>query len=105
VNKLDVWLRATLVSSAERPIPLTQSVYAPSGSAIVLSAGGTTSTQRLTSPQGDREGLVIALTERFLTEGMQVIVFRSTIRNVVETARRLRGGFPRLKSASKSMIA
>jgi helicase len=94
INHLDVWLNATLVSSAERPIPLTQSVCAPSGLAIVLGVGGTTSTQRLTRLESDREGLVIALTERFLTEGKQVIVFRSTIRNVVETARGLRGRLP-----------
>ena len=38
MNHLDTWLKAILVASAERPIPLTQSVCAPSGSAIVLVA-------------------------------------------------------------------
>jgi replicative superfamily II helicase len=94
VNRLDVWLKATMVSSAERPIPLTQSVCAPSGSAVVLGAGGATEIHRLTSPQVDREGLVVSLAERFLGEGKQVIAFRSTVSKVVETARRLRGRLP-----------
>lgn len=94
VNRLDVWLRATLASSAERPIPLTQCVCAPSGSAVVLGADGTPEVRRLASPQADREGLVTALTQRFLAEGKQVIVFRSTVAKVVETARSLRARLP-----------
>lgn len=91
VNHLDTWLKATLVSSAERPVPLTQSICDPSGSAIVLHADGSIRTEPLTTPQADRETLVVAITERFLAEGKQVIIFCSTIRNVLEIARRLRG--------------
>jgi ATP-dependent DNA helicase len=94
VNRLDTWLKATLVSSAERPIPLTESVCAPSGTAIVLGPGGTTYPESLTNPQADREAIIVALTERFLAENKQVIVFRSTIRKVMETARSLRGRLP-----------
>jgi replicative superfamily II helicase len=53
-----------------------------------------TSTQQLTSAQFDREGLIIGLAERFLAEDKQVIVFRTTVRQVVDTARRLRGRLP-----------
>ncbi|MGP3948454.1 DEAD/DEAH box helicase [Streptomyces sp. 7N604] len=91
VNQLDVWLKATLVSSAERPIPLTQSVCAPSGEAIVLDADGTAHTQSLTASQEDRDALVLALAKQYVADGKQVIVFRSSVRDVVETARRLRG--------------
>lgn len=94
VNRLDVWLKAALVHSTERPIPLTQSVCAPSGSAVVLGPGSMTSPQQLTNPQFDREGLIIALAERFLAEDKQVIVFRSTVRKVLDTARLLRARRP-----------
>jgi helicase len=94
VNRLDTWLNATLVSSAERPVPLTQSVCDLSGAAVVLRPDGTRHTEPLTGPQADREALVVALTERFLAEGKQVLIFCSTVRNVVETAHRLRGRLP-----------
>src|SRR5262249_47752301 len=90
VNKLDVWLTATLVLSTERPIPLTQSVCTPSGTAVVLEPDGTLRTKFFTRPQVDREDLVVALVQDFLTKGQQVLVFRSTIRAVVDTAHRLR---------------
>jgi helicase len=94
VNRLDTWLKATLVSSAERPIPLTQSVCAPSGTAIELRDGATIQVQLLSSPQTDREALIIALAVQIVTENQQVIIFRSTVRKVVETAQRLRGRLP-----------
>lgn len=94
LNRLDVWLNATLVSSAERPIPLTQSVCAPSGSALVLPPGGEVSTEQLTERQPDREALVAALVERFVAEDKQVIVFRTSIPKVIATARQLRGRLP-----------
>jgi replicative superfamily II helicase len=36
----------------------------------------------------------LALTERFLADGKQVIVFRTTVAKVVDTARNLRGRLP-----------
>lgn len=90
VNRLDLWLKAKLVSSADRPIPLTQSVCAPSGSAIALAPNGTTCTAILTNPQSDREGLIVALAEHFLASDKQVMIFRGSVRNVMETARALR---------------
>jgi ATP-dependent DNA helicase len=94
VNRLDTWLKATLVSSSERPIPLTESVCEPSGSVVRLGTSGAERVDSLVGPQTDREALVIALTCKFLAGGMQVIVFRSTVRNVLDTARQLRQRLP-----------
>ena len=43
---------------------------------------------------GDREGLIAALAHRVVVTGKQVVIFRSTVRNVVETARGLRARLP-----------
>lgn len=94
VNRLDTWLQATLVSSAERPIPLIQSVCGPSGTAIELRDGATNQIQLLSSPQPDRGALIIALAAQFVAESKQVIIFRSTVRKVIETAQRLRDRLP-----------
>ncbi len=94
VNRLDRWLKATLVSSAERPIPLTQSVCDPSGTGIELQGGTTRPRRLLAQPAGDREGLIAALAHRVVAAGKQVVIFRSSVRNVVETARGLRARLP-----------
>ena len=73
--------------SDERPVPLTQSVCEPTGTAIIPGDDGSVSARRLVDAQPDREDL--ALAERFIGEGKQVIVFRSTIPKVEKTARRL----------------
>ena len=54
----------------------------------------TSPVQLLTSPQADREGLVVALAERFIGEGKQVIIFRATVPKVLQTARSLRTRLP-----------
>jgi helicase len=94
VNGLDKWLRATLVISTERPIPLTQSVCPPSGAAVLMEPGGALSTRQIVDPQPDRASLVAAVTRSFIASGQQVIIFCSTIRNVLETARRVRQSQP-----------
>jgi replicative superfamily II helicase len=94
VNRLDRWLKAKLVSSAERPIPLTQSVCDPSGTGIELQGGTTRPRRLLAQPAGDREGLIAALAHRVVATGRQVVIFRSSVRNVVETARGLRARLP-----------
>jgi ATP-dependent DNA helicase len=93
INRLDLWLKATLVSSAVRPIPLTQSVCEPSGAAVVLGPDGTY-TQCLTGPQPDREALIVALTHRFLAEDKQVVIFRGSVKKVTEIAHSLRSRRP-----------
>jgi helicase len=94
VNRLDRWLKATLVSSAERPVPLTQSVCDPSGTGIELKGGVAQPVRLLARHAGDRDGLITALAQRVVTDGKQVVVFRSTVRNVIETARGLRARLP-----------
>lgn len=94
VNGLDVWLKASVVSSLERPVPLAEYVCAPSGSAVTPNGDGTLFVQQLVGPQADADSLTVALAERFVTEGKQVIIFRTTIRNVEQTAQRLRSRLP-----------
>ncbi len=94
LGELDTWLKARPVVSVERPVPLTQSVCELSGTAIIVADGNSHSTQQLVAAQSDREMLVVALAEKFIAEGKQVIVFRSTIRNVENTARDLRSKLP-----------
>jgi helicase len=91
LGELDSWLKARPVVSSERPVPLTQSVCELSGSAIIVAGEIAHSTRQLVAEQPDRNMLALALAERFIGEGKQVIVFRSTIRNVENTARDLRG--------------
>jgi helicase len=94
LRELDLWLKAKLVMSVERPVPLTQSVCEPMGTAIIAGDDGSVSARRLVAAQPDRDDLALALAERFVGEDKQVIVFRSTISRVEETARRLRGRLP-----------
>jgi len=99
LNELDRWLQARLVMSTERPVPLSQAVCDPSGIATVIGQDGQPLTRRLVPPQGDRESLLLALCEQLVANGSQILVFRATIRDVVNTARQLRerfraGGLP-----------
>jgi helicase len=93
LNELDRWLGAHLVMSTERPVPLTQAVCDSSGIATRIGQDGQASDQRLVMSQVDRESLILALGEKFVGEGLQVLVFRATINDVVETARQLRERF------------
>jgi helicase len=94
LNELDLWLRARLVMSTERPIPLTQAVCDPSGNATVVGHDGSLLTRRLVSSQDDRERLLLALCERLVGEGSQALVFRTTVRDTVDTASQLRERLP-----------
>ena len=93
LNELDRWLRARLVMSPERPIPLTQAVCDPTGHATVIGSDGERSVQRMVPPQVDRENLLLALGDQLVAEGSQVLVFRATIKDTVETACQLRERF------------
>ena len=93
-NELDRWLKARLVMSTERPVPLTQAVCDPSGSATVVGPNGQPSSRQMVSSQVDRESLLLALCEQVVGEGSQVLVFRAAIKDTVETARQLQERFP-----------
>jgi helicase len=93
LSELDRWLRARLVMSTERPIPLTQAVCDPTGHATVIGSNGERSVRQMVPPQVDRENLLLALCEQLVAEGSQVLVFRATIKDTVETACHLRERF------------
>jgi helicase len=94
LNELGHWLKARLVMSTERPVPLTQAVCDPTGHATVIGSKGQRSDRQMVPPQVDRQNLLLALCEQLVGEGSQVLVFRSAIRDTVETARQLRERFP-----------
>jgi replicative superfamily II helicase len=91
---VDAWLGAEAVVSSERPVPLSECVCEPSGSAVFVGADGELSRKKLVAARADREGLVLALAEKVVAEGKQVVVFRSRIAAVVQTARTLRDRLP-----------
>jgi helicase len=94
LNELDRWLKARLVMSTERPVPLTQAVCDPSGNATVVGSDGQPSARQMVPSQLDRENLLLALCEQVVGEGSQVLVFRATIKDTVDTAHQLRARLP-----------
>ena len=84
IGGLDIWLQARLVISAERPVPLTETVCDSSGRATFLK-GDELMQRQLVSAQPEREELLLALVEKLVSRGRQVIVFRSTVRSVHDT--------------------
>ncbi len=82
LHELDIWLRAQAVISSERPVPLSECVCDVSGIALRRDGGS----QRLLAPRADRDELALGLAEDAVTSGKQVIVFRSSIGKVRNTA-------------------
>src|ERR1044071_3127043 len=93
INGLDAWMRARLIISHERPVPLHEMVCDLSGIAIGRNADGVTASKQLVGPQANREDLLSALARSLVGEAKQVVIFRSTVRQVAETATRLRTEF------------
>ncbi|GAA5103905.1 DEAD/DEAH box helicase [Haloechinothrix salitolerans] len=94
INRLNVWLDAQLVLSTDRPIPLTQHVCDLSGSALEVHSDGAVSSTSLIAPQADRDVLAAALAGHIVDQGGQVLVFRSTVRKVAETASEIQSRLP-----------
>jgi replicative superfamily II helicase len=86
LHEIDSWLKAETIISSERPVPLTECVCVPSGRAVFAD----TTTDQLVSPRIDREGLILALASKVVGEDKQVIIFRSSISKVHETANTLK---------------
>jgi helicase len=82
LHELDTWLRAKAVISSERPVPLSECVCDVSG--IALFPDG--SSRRLLGPEADRDELALSLAETAVKDGKQVIVFRSSVGKVGDTA-------------------
>ena len=87
INELDLWLDAAAVVSTERPVPLTQAVCDPTGISLMVSPGATeVSATQLVPPQSDRESLLAALCQKYVAEGKQVLIFRSSVKATQDTA-------------------
>jgi helicase len=78
---LDSWLEATVVRRDERPVPLLEGVLGPDGLFRHRAADGLEATERLIPPAGwiqRNRQLVVPLVAKLVSDGQQVIVFRST---------------------------
>ena len=72
------WLRATEVVSTERPVPLVETVSEPGGSVQGLEGDRLQEIRRF-PPAGDREQHVVEIAVALVQEGLQVLIFRSTV--------------------------
>ena len=86
LHEIHIWLKAKAIISSERPVPLTECVCVPSGHAILADK----TTVQLVAPSRDREDLILALASKVVEEDKQVVIFRSTVSKVHETADALR---------------
>lgn len=91
-NGLERWLGAELLRTAERPVPLRESVVAGDGSVQHLMSDGVRVTEAsfvapewMAGGQGSKP-LIIPLVRRLVAEGKKVIVFRAIKGETVGTA-------------------
>ncbi len=98
LHELDTWLRARAVISSERPVPLSECVCDVSGIALFPKGGS----RRLLAPQLDRDELALSFAEDAVNDGKQVLVFRSSINKVRDTADALAQRLP-AKGASQQI--
>ena len=91
LNKLDDWLRAKLVMTRERPVPLTEGVLAPNSGVLL-----TTNEERERVIDGsiDHDDAIAELVRKFVEVDKQVLVFRSSIEKTRKTAERLKRYLP-----------
>lgn len=88
LNDLHGWLRASLVSESERPIPLEEGVVDASGVRHRLAEGNVQREQLLARP-ADPDALINLLCARLVEDDRQVVVFHPTIRETVAGAEAL----------------
>ena len=91
LNLLDRWLRATLVMTNERPVPLEEGVLAPSTGRLLLRNG---SRQQVGSGGGDGDASLLSAVADLVSAGSQVVVFRSSIAKTLTTAEQLKYWLP-----------
>jgi ATP-dependent DNA helicase len=91
LNKLDDWLRATLVMTNERPVPLEEGVLAPFSGRLLL-----TSDEERTLIEGhiEADDALAELVAMLVSDNKQVLVFRSSVAKTQTTAERLKGDLP-----------
>lgn len=83
LNKLDHWLRAKLVITNERPVPLEEGVVAPASGRLLVASGAE---RDLVPGQADGERCLGSVVSTFVAEGKQVLVFRSSVEKTRTTA-------------------
>jgi replicative superfamily II helicase len=108
-RELARWLSANLVTSTRREVPLLEGVISPDGLFRYRDDRGNESSEQLLRP-GSIAGtdtddeLVTQVVKRLVTEGQQVIVFRST-RSAARTLARRLAGMLGLPAADTSLRA
>ncbi|HJU36256.1 MAG TPA: DEAD/DEAH box helicase [Gaiellaceae bacterium] len=91
LNKLDDWLRATLVMVNERPVPLEEGVLAPFAGRMLM----VDETERqLTGGRSEAEEALDDLVASLVDEGNQLLVFRASVPKTQSTAERLKRSLP-----------
>ncbi|SMF38920.1 DEAD/DEAH box helicase [Streptomyces sp. Amel2xC10] len=81
-NDLARWLRANLVTTTRRDVPLLEGVVGPNGRYRYRDQEGNESSEQLLEPDGSAEhasddALVMRLVSKLVAKGQQIIVFRA----------------------------
>lgn len=93
LEPLRLWLRAIAVVSAERPVPLVETVCDIGGSVRLLDGGHLVEMRRFPAA-GDREQLIVSLCQALVQDGQQVLVFRATVAPTRTTAEAIARALP-----------
>ncbi|MGH2781595.1 MAG: DEAD/DEAH box helicase, partial [Thermoleophilaceae bacterium] len=87
LNKLDDWLRSTLVMTNERPVPLEEGVLAPFSGRLLLTND---EERELIGGHIEADDALAELVAKLVAEDNQVLVFRSSVAKTQTTAERLK---------------
>lgn len=91
LNKLDAWLRATLVMTNERPVPLSEGVLAPFSGRLLTTDD---ESERVVDAAIDVDAAIAELVQVYTDEGKQVLVFRSSVEKTRKSADRIKRYLP-----------
>jgi helicase len=87
LNKLDDWLRAKLVMTNERPVPLEEGVLGPFSGRLLLTND---EDRQLIDGRTEAEDALDDLVVKLIGDGQQVLIFRASIPKTQATAERLK---------------
>lgn len=91
LDGFDSWLRATVITATERPIPLTEGAIAFTGDAILLE-GGELHRRELVPVCPSKEALITSLARHYVDNKQQIVIFRNTVRESLTTLGRVTAG-------------